>query len=306
MNLNVVIARILTLFSFFLSASAMANNDKIEFDFEAFTGISYDSNVSVNEIDLISQDGDKAINSGVKFSVNAPLTKKLSGNIGYSLSDLSYDTYSKFDLRTGLASANISYSLPRKTSIGIGVYHASTDLDGRNYLDMIKVIPSFSWFVSKSNFLRFSVNQADKKFIGRPLRDSTNTAFDIDWFHFFSGTKNFMSIGYDFKKEDAVDAIYDYETHRIKVAWTRKFQLLSLDSKFKSGFRLEDRSYSSKNSGGDRARNDNRVKAFLEYEFNVFSNGFMNFEYVYSDINSNVAIQSYDQRIAKMTFGVKL
>lgn len=306
MNYKMASFSFLLLFISIFSRSAYAEEKSYDVDFEAYTGRSYDSNVSIDQIDLTSRVGDHATNSGIKASLGNNFSDKLSGNAGISISDINYDTYSAFDLRTTLASANMAYALPKKVKLGMGVYHAQADLDGSTFLKMTQFSPNLSWFASKSNFFRFSVTRSSKTFDGRPLRDSDNTAIGADWFHFLNGSKNFISVGYDFKKEDAEDAIYDYDTHILKLAWTRKFQLFEADSKIKTGIKKEHRAYDDSASGGTTARKDKRLRAFFEFEQQVFTKGFVNFEYVWSDYNSNVDAQTYDQRITKLTLGIKL
>lgn len=297
---------IFVLFSYFLSGVALAEKKDFDVDFEAYAGSSYDSNVTIDALDATSRLGDHATNTGFKVGVEHDYSEKWSGNAGLSFSDISYDTNSAFDLLTKLLTANVTYDLPNKVKAGMGIYFASTDLDGATFLEMTQFNPNVSWFASKTNYFRFSMTHSSKSFDGRPLRDATNTAFGADWYYFLNGSKNFISLGYDFKTEEAEDVIYDYKSHHMKVAWTRKFRLFELDSKFKTGIKTENRKYSDPASGGNVARKDDRLKAFVECEVQAFSKGFVNFEYVESDYDSNVAAQTYDQRIAKMTLGVKI
>lgn len=298
---------LLFLFVNFFSGTAFATDiNGYDVDFEAYAGSSYDSNVSIDALDATSRLGDHATNTGFKFGVEKDYSEKWSTNVGISVSDISYDTNSAFDLTTKLATANVAYDLPKKVKVGMGVYFASTDLDGATFLEMTQFNPNISWFASKSNYFRFTLSSSSKTFDGRPLRDSTNTAFGADWYYFLSGSKNFFSLGYDFKKESAEDKIYDYKSHNMKFSWTRKFQLYGNASKLKAGIKTENRTYSDPASGGSVARKDDRIKGFAEYEVELFSKGFVNLEYEGSNNNSNVITQTYNQSVITMSLGVKL
>ena len=265
----------------------------------------YDSNVSLSEIDLTTRVGDHATVIAGQASIEHAFNQSFEGKFSLSLSDKSYDDATQFDLQTFIASGSLVKKLTKRKKLGILLNNANARLDGENYLNLTRISPNFSWNINKQNFVRLNLNYADKNFDNRPTRDATNTGFGADWFFFIDGARHFISSGYAFRQEDANDDAFDYQANIFKLNWVNKFEVFSLDSKFKVGVKLEDRDYDTLESGdGITPRSEERNRFFVEYELSVYDPVFIAFEYEYADFDSTEAFFTYDQNQITLTVGL--
>ena len=284
-----------------------ASEKSTTYELDISAGFLYDSNVSLDEIDLTSRRGDQATIIRAGVSVDHQFSDKIDGSVGYSISDKSYDEFSEFDLRTGLLSASIDGKVADKTKLGLQLNHADSQLNGDDYLQLTKVSPNLSWFLSKSQYLRISIDYTDKSFDGRPTRDAEDVGLGVDWYYFLNSTKNYFVFGYDFNQEDAIDNAFDFSGNTFKFSWINKPEFIGLNSKFRLGFRYEIRDYDDPISGdGVTSRSDDRLRLFSKFEITPVKNVVVELEYEYSDFESTEDVFTYDQDILLLKVGLKI
>ena len=93
--------------------------DEKRFSAEVSAGLEYSSNVSIDELDAVSDSGDFAALLGFELGYELDFASKTSFDIEYSYSQTNNEELDQFDLLTHFASANLSQDIGR---VGVGVY----------------------------------------------------------------------------------------------------------------------------------------------------------------------------------------
>lgn len=298
---------VMTGFILLSNTTVAAGKSPTSLDGKAYLGRSYDSNVSLpDDSNLPTQIGDHSTNIGLSLGLDHNFSKKIDMSISHSLSDKRYDQFSEFDLRTNLSGVSFNVKPSKNLKLGLSAHHANAKLDGKNYLSMNKFSPSLSWFTNKRTYIRLAYNHTDKSFTDRPTRDAKNNGLSANGYIFLNSTKNFLSLGYDFKQEDAVDNTYDYNAHTLKAAWVSKMAWFSQEEKLKISARYENRAYDDIDSvSNNSARNDDRYRYSIRYTVTPTKYVYTEFEYEYSDYLSSEDAYTYDQQLITVSIGGK-
>ena len=102
---------------------------------EAGVGVEYDSNVSVEEVDATSGEGDYALTMDLGLEAKKGLTEKLDGALSYDFSQSLYDEFSQVDRQTHILGADLAYSA-QAVDTGLSTYYIHSRLDGDKFLEL--------------------------------------------------------------------------------------------------------------------------------------------------------------------------
>jgi len=284
-----------------VTQSAAAEKTNSSINFEASVSHVYDSNVAVDEVDSNTRKGDTALRTKLAFGYKDNITERLKLSARFSYSAKEYNDLNEFDIRTHLLSSGFSYSLGA-INTGVNIYYANTDLDRDDFLTLKRASPFASGHLSKNIFARAAYSHSYKDFSGRPERDANSDAINGDLYYFFDRTNHFVSAGYQYKSENAESSLFDYDSHKVKLRWTKRLIVFKQNTKLKLGLSYENRVYVDKTSAGSQAREDDRMRYSSLLEVPVFSNGFIDFSYEYSDYDSTLASQNYTQDLLQVGF----
>lgn len=285
---------------------ALAGDDKGNFpvSIEVSTGIEYDSNVSVDEIDQSTNKGDFAavLDAGIGFDVD--LGENTDFNLGYDFSQNWQFDFSQFDIQTHRGTVGVDHDFGPATA-GLTYIIARSSLDGDGFMTLQRYTPSLSGFVGKKIYLRGSYDYTDKDFDNRVDRDAESHAGGMTAFLFINGTKTFVSGGYKYKTEDAVDPIFDYDSHTFRARFSHDVDVGDRELEFSLGWKYEDRNYDNVNPVIGDARSDNRHKFTASLEIPLSDHFFTQLEYEYDDYSSNLDNADFSQNIGGIRLGAR-
>ncbi len=284
-----------------LSKPSKSKPSKTKVDFSLLGGIYYDSNVSVNELDSTTREGDSLVSLKARVKMLTPLTKRTDFKLGYSFSQSLHETFSAFDIQSHLASAELVHDFD-SAKAGLAYRYSKALLDGRDFLSINQVSPSLSGFFTKKLYGRVFFNYADKRFDTNPVRDSHTNSGGGDIYWFLDGTKRYWLFGIAKANENALASEFDYESVKVKVKFQQRVNWTNREVKMALSVRAEARDYSSPTPsiGVNRSDDRLRIKAELEYPFSqaVFTR--VSFEH--AEFDSNLPSANYQQNM----FGLQL
>lgn len=298
-------------FSFFPWASAAvaqsdnfqeSGNSSLSAEFSA--GAEYDSNVSVNAIDVNTAAGDFAAILDAKIKFESEITEQTAFKLGYNFSQSLHNDFSNFDIQTHFASADVSHDFGA-FDVGAAYRLAYSRLGGAGFLTLQQISPYASTFLTKKVFLRGAYTYSDKNFKNRVDRDATVHAGGADVYYFVNGVNTFFVAGYKYENEDAFDPQFDFKAHHFKVRFSQRFPVGSRDAKLKLGWRYEMRDYASVTPSIGVVRNDDRHRLQAEIEVPISDIVFGAVEYEYSDYSSNLPSADYTQNLLGAKLGVR-
>lgn len=287
-----------------LGWAAQKNPEKdfpTEFGAELSIGGEYDDNVTVDEVDLSSSQGDYALNMSAKVEANTSLSTTTDLDLSYNFSQSNYREFSQVDRQTHILGSNLEVDLG-KVNGGLSLFYIDSRLDGSKFLKLSRVSPSLSGFVAKKWFTRGAYVYSDKVIEKRSQRDATSNAGEFDVYYFRRGLRSYFNVGFQYKDEDAKAAEFDYIAANVKARYVHRFKLFSKTSILELAFRYEDRDYSSPTPSIGKKRSDERQRWRIDLEIPVIERGAIEFYGAYSDYNSNLPRADYTQNIIGTRF----
>jgi hypothetical protein len=287
-----------------LAAAGLASAGSISYTAEADMGVIYDTNVAVEGLEFNSSEGDTGLRTALKLGASMDVTENTAVKVKYSLLDKRYENFSELGTQTHILSGDVSGKV-FGAKLGAAVYHVESLVDDENYLSMTKVNPYASTFIGGKYYARVDVSATQKEFETATDRDAEQYGVGGSVYRFIGGSKHYVSVGYDYKVEDAEADIYDYESHEVKAGWTKKMDIYGSEMTMKVGGKYEDRQYDSPASAGTDTRYDKRSMGEASLEYAVSKHAHVSLSYEYSNYESNLASQDYHQQVAAMGVGIK-
>lgn len=277
------------------------SNGQHLFSAEVRIGAEYDSNVSVDEVDAASEQGDYAALLDAQFEYQHKFSGNAEISLEYDFSQTLYDDFSDLNRQTHMLSADVRGKIS-DTDVGISYHYVDSLLDNNEFLTMKRASPYASMFLSKKLFTRLAYVYTDKQIRDRSDRNADTDAGEFDLYWFRRGLRSYFNIGYRYKNENARAARFDYKSNSVKLRYIQRFQLFERLAKAELAWRFEDRDYSSPTPSIDQDRNDDRHRWELDLEIPVLEDAAISIYYKYSDYDSNLPRADYQQNVAGTQF----
>ncbi|MEP0203346.1 MAG: hypothetical protein ABJ084_03290 [Halioglobus sp.] len=268
---------------------------------ELGAGVEYDSNVTLDELDLTSNQSDYGLTLDASAGLKKPLSSFTDISVSYDFSQTNYKEFSEVDRQTHLVGADLSTQL-NKADAGLSTFYIYSRLDGEKFLELYRGSPYLSGFVSKRWFARAAYVYSSKSVEDRPERDTDTQAGEFDLYFFRRGLRSYFNFGYRFKDEDANDDQFSYISNSAKLRYVHRIEWLSRTSKLELAWRFEDRSYSGVTPSIGEKRDENRNRWRIDYEFPMSSSSALHLYYGFSDFESNLPTTDYTQDLVGARF----
>ncbi|MBT8449556.1 MAG: DUF560 domain-containing protein [Gammaproteobacteria bacterium] len=277
-----------------------ATYGQAEYDVSASLELGSNSNVSVDEIDLVSPTGDTYSILGMSADMNLEIQEGSEVSARYSYSSKSYADFSQFDQDTHLFSLGYGQKW-HNVDYDIAVRHANTQLDGQDFLSFTQISPSFATFLSKRHFIRGSYTNIDKTLNARPQRDATADQFSLNYYYFQNGLNSYWIAGIKTRQETAADPVFDYNGTTYRLSYKFRRELVSLPLKFTLDYRYRNRGYEELlNPEIDAFRSDKRHRLTFSAKADILTNLELVLEARYVDNQSNLLRLNYNEKILSL------
>ena len=267
-----------------------------QYSAEAGIGAEYDSNVSVEEVDRSSNQGDYALTLDVGLEAKKELSNTVEVAATYDFSQTLYDEFTEVDRQTHILGSDLALNSDA-ADYGISLYYINSRLDGEKFLELYRVSPSISGFLAKKWFARAAYVYADKSIENRPGRDANTNSGEADLYYFRRGLRSYFNLGYRYKDEDAKTDRLDYISNSLKLRYIHRFEVFSRIAKLELAWRYEDRDYSSITPSIDEDRDDQRHRWRADFEIPVLGQSALQVYYGYANYDSNYPQAAYTQSV---------
>jgi hypothetical protein len=263
---------------------------------EVGTGIEYDSNVSVTEVDAASGESDVAIFVDAGVAVKHRINDRTEVGLNYDFTQNRYDEFSEVNRQTHLLGVNGGYDLGR-VSAGFSGYFIHSRLDGEAFLDYTRISPALSGFLSRRFFARGAYVYSERKIDQNSDRNADTSAWEGDLYFFWRGLRSYFNIGYRYRNEDADSEEFDFSSHSLKLRYIQRLQLLERDAKLEFAWRFEDRDYRSPTPEIGEERMDNRSRWKVDLEVQLNPSWYWQLYSGYGDYSSNLPRADFTQTV---------
>jgi hypothetical protein len=259
-------------------------------------GGEYDTNVSVDEVDLSSGESDYARILEFDIGVNHKFNAASKASLSYSMNQSVYSEFSRVDRLTQILGGDLSTDLG-SANAGLSAYYIDSQLDNEPFLKYVRLSPSLSGFFSQRWFARGAYVYSEREIDGRAQRNATSEAAEIDLYYFHRGLRSYLNVGYRYRDEDAVAPELDFNGHALKVRYIRRFDLFGRKAKSEFAMRYEARDYRSPEPTINEPRQDDRVRWKFDFELPLGRGFTWQSYYSYGDYESNLPRADFTQTI---------
>ncbi len=272
-----------------------------QFSAEVGIGGEYDSNVTVDEVDLASGRSDYALILDAGVEASKALAQKFNISGTYDVSQTLYDEFSNVDRQTHILGTDMTMDFDMVTP-GVAFFYIHSRLDNNKFLDLYRVAPSISGFLARKWFARSAYVYYNKSINNQPERDASTNAGEADLYYFFRGLRSYFNLGYRYRIEDANSDQYSYASNAVKLRYIQRIELFSRIAKFELSWRYEDRNYSAETPSIGEDRDDRRQFWRADVEIPVSGSSALQFYSGYSDYGSNYPQADYTQKVLGTRF----
>lgn len=269
--------------------------------FELGSGLEYDSNVAVLELDTASNAGDTAavFNFGVGY--DKPSDGRFDFRAGYNLSQTRHEDFSDFDVGIHRGSATLAWDL-EQVDTGATFQYAHAELDGDEFLVLEQFSPYVQKLMGERLFLRFALAHTEKTFAGNRNRDAKTASLSSDAYVFLNGLTTYLVFGHRYNDENAVDEQFDYAGHKLKLQLNRRFEAGSRTLTFKTYLRFETRDYPHPTVSIGEPRRDDRYQLEALAELPLTDRVLATFGYKHADNQSNLPSLDFAENVFSVRF----
>jgi len=289
------------LFPTIYSLSAYAADDQ-PWSIEASAGIEYDSNITVQEVDVDTGQGDIA--GLLDFSANYKIEvdNSTTFEVGYSFSQSLHEDATNFDLQSHIVTALAKHKFDG-FDLGVNYLYINTSLGGESFLQIHKASPYVAFFATPSLYVRAAYSYTDKNLETSNDRDAKTHGVGASVFYFMNHSKTYLMMSYQYDSLDANADHFDYNGHDLKVRYQVKFPWGARNARFRIGGRYMKRNYDGITPSIGVARDDERasIEGMLEIPF--FDNWTAALNYRYTDATSNLPSADYKESLISFEVG---
>lgn len=234
-------------------------------------GAEYNDNLNVDELESASGRSDAAavFDGGVDLAWEG--TKGMSALAGYSYSASRYQDVDGFDLDMHLLFADLSHDFDWLT-LGGNYYFADASLGGDDFLTLNQYSLYAGKLLGERWYLRGALNFADKSFDTFSERDADNDGYSLEGFWFFDEGRGNVMLGYAFEDEKTRTDPFIYAADTLRLRYSQRFTLLSLDARLQLGLRWQDRNYAHATPSIGVPRDDSQRVSDLRLDVSVLEN----------------------------------
>ncbi|MEM0953100.1 MAG: surface lipoprotein assembly modifier [Pseudomonadota bacterium] len=273
------------------------------FSGELSVGAEYNSNLSVDEIDVSSDQSDYALRLGGALDYGRELSEQTEWSLGYSISQSLYEEFSQLDRQTHILSTGLDYEVG-KGKMAANYYYVNSRLDGEDFLKQHRISPSVSGFLARDWFLRGAWVYSETELDNNTARDADTIAVEFDIYYFVRGLQTYWNLGYRYKDEEAAADRFTYQSNGFKARLVHRFNWLKQTCRMELAWRYEDRDFEgiTPSIGEQRADDRHRLRAELQIPMGDILTA--EFFFNYNDYESNFPNADYDQEIGGVEFTV--
>ena len=278
-----------------------ATNDQRAVSVTLGTGVEYDSNVAVLELDTSADAGDRSLLLDFGLGYDKPDAGRFDLQAGYDLSQSLHDEFDSFDVRIHRSSGTLSYDLGR-VDLGATLQYAYAQLDGNEFLTLQQVSPYVSKLVGRRLFLRFAYARSDKDFTGNPTRSAKADSLAADAYVFVDGLRTYLVFGYRLDDENALDAQFDYAGNMLRAQLAKRLMAGDRELTLRTSLRFESRDYDSPTPLIGHPRRDDRRRLEISLDVPMSQRTTAQISYEHADNASNLPSVDFDEDVLSLRF----
>lgn len=267
---------------------------------ELKAGAEYDSNVSVEQTDVVTRTGDAALKLGGAVKYRFADFGKTQLTAGYDFDQTVYDDLTDYNLQIHTLSAGSSTRIG-KASVGADYRFFHIRLGAQPFLDMHVASPSVAGFVSSNVFLRASYTYSHKAFTTASTLDADTHDLEANAYYFIMRRRGFVGLAVRYQHENTVDPTRDYDAMQVTGSLQLPVNVPAKGSKIRLGLAYRDRDYSNVTPSLGTPRREKRYSFSASADIPVGRGFSIKPEFRAMDRNSNDPYTNYADQMSALS-----
>jgi tetratricopeptide (TPR) repeat protein len=267
------------------------------------TGLEYDDNITVSELDQTTGVGDFSYLFEFAGAYKFQITPELELEAGYDFYQSLHDDLSAFDLQSHIFSLNGSYEF-KGLDLGLLSMYNRTSLGAADFLEIYSTSPSVGFSVTDTWYATASYSYKNTNFFNINNRDAQNHGFGVSNFLFFLDSQVMVLLGYQFENEITTGAEFEYLGHFLNTKLQYSIPFLNLQTKVNLGYKFYFKDYKNVTASIGKKRDDFRHTAELGIYQPIYKKLHAKLKYQYINSISNLASSDYQENIVNLLLGI--
>ena len=277
---------------------------KSNFSVNLDAGFSLNDNVAINELDLMSGNGDVAAKFSAKARYKQGLGDYTKIDLSYRFSQTLYEDFTEFDLQSQLITARLERDAG-KQKYGVNYSRAKSDLGGDDFLNLDQISPFTSRFISKKAYIRGTYSYTRKEIDDVEDRDADTHKVSADVYYFLDGLRQYFILGYAYGDENADADPFDYNLNQGRAKFIQKLDAFGKTLEISAAWRYEDRDYNNITPSISAVRRDKRHRGIFTVNLPLTQNVYGLVKYEYSDFSSNLPSSDFNRNVVSLSIGAE-
>lgn len=280
-----------------------------------FTGglqYQYDSNVILKPSDVTASAGisGESDSAGI-INLRAEYLPRLKAPFGlktqYSLYQNLHGRLKNYDVQSHSIAIVPNYNL-RGGSISLLTSYNLTRVDNLDYLKTLTLSPTYTFFISKTQFATGSLKYQDKKYVKAPAtadedREGGDTNIGISWFYLLFENKGFANLRYEYNRETPKGKNWQYSGNRIGLSVLYPLPLDDKSLTLNLGGEAYSQNFDNTHTVFLKKREDTTYNLNTMLTYKIYNDIDVQLQYVYIKGVSNIAVYDYNKNM--VTIGVE-
>ena len=291
----------LVVLSLALFSIQVAADKPFSLNAEIELGYGYDSNVSLDDVDLSTNIGDQFVDVLISADASYKTQNNLQLSAGLTLSEKLYDSFNQFDGLLALASLSADKEVG-DFEFGLTARYIDYQLDNDGFLTLTQLSPTVGWFYRKKTYLHFAFERSNESYEQNSPRDNNRDAIRASIYYFVNGLQKYVAVQTEIAQKKADASVFDNDAWQIRLSFFNRLNFFSRASTLKLAYQYQDRDYEeSINPVVGDFRQDQRHRYEIELATPIKSPWSIISKIIYNDYESNLASSDYTQQVYQLT-----
>ena len=277
---------------------------KSDFRFELGLGTSYNSNVSVTELDNISGASDTQANLYGQLRYDKDFGKNTEFYARYKYSQTNHKQFSRFDRQTHAIASRLQHDFG-KLQAGVSYSYYDSALDNDGFISAHRISPFVKKRFGKKVMARGFYAYSDKNFDTSTARDAQEQEAGVDVYYFIKRSREYVQAQYSYKDVNSFGPEFDYGAHKLRIRYTKYVPFQGKRLRLRGTYRFEKRNYDNIPPAIAAVRDDTKHRFIAEAQIPITDKVFGKVNYQHAINTSNLPTVDYNRDLLTATIGVK-
>lgn len=282
-----------------LTIPAHTNDEGFSLSVKA--GAEYDSNITISESDVTTNQGDLAALIDVSVSYKTKANEDISLEFGYDFSQSLYETETGFDMRnhgfTALADTEVN-----GFDLGLAYGYYNISLGSNAFMNMHTLSPNIALFFGEGSYVRADYTYLKKSFVELDARNANTHSIGVSFYQ-FTKSGSFFNLGLGYEKENTLSDQFDYAGLNANFSYVHKLTLNEKETEVTLSVKHQGRNYENINEVIEAKRDDKRTTFSAKVAYPIIGKVSLVPEYKYINASSNFESADYKEHVIGATLG---